>query len=85
MIMEEGIAQDEFQVKLPPAFHRTVSNGKLKKRNRGPGAPGGSLCEPRPSALETYGPSSGNGDGLAPGGFQDSPPRKLKKRYTARF
>jgi len=74
------IPQDDFYAKLPKAFRRTVSDGKLKKQMTVHRVPGSSLREPRLNALETHRLSSGNGDGFAPGGFQGFLPRKLSKR-----
>jgi len=73
------IRQDDIYAKLPKAFRRTTSDGKLKKQTIALKGPGSSLCEPRPSALETYRLSSGNGNGFAPGGFQGFLPRKLRR------
>ena len=74
------IPQDDFYAKLPKAFRRTTSDGKLKKQMMAPTGPGGGLREPRPNALEMYRLSSGNGGGFTPGGFQGFLPRKLKRR-----
>lgn len=67
------IPQDDFYAKLPKAFRRTTSDGKLKKQMVASKAPESRL-------REAYRDNRGNWDRFAPAGFQGLLPRKLKKR-----